>query len=86
MADAKRFGCYDKVVGHLRFTMRVVENALIITTYPADRETHRGWEGTEQQQVIRYASEAKALDAMVEHAADGWRHSDDWPREVITTW
>ena len=84
MADAKRYGCYDKVVGHLRFTMRVVEQALSITTYPADKSKH--WSGTEEQQVIRYASEAKALDAMVEHAADGWRHSDDWPREVITAW
>lgn len=86
MADAKRHGCYDKVIGNRRFYMAVRGTKLVITTQFLDEKNEHGWV-REEHQTTDYGTEERALDAMVEHAAaDGWRHSDDWPREVITAW
>lgn len=84
MADMKRYGCYDKVIGNRRYYMAVRGTKLVTTTQFLDEKNEHGWV-REEESVMECRSEERAIDAMVS-AADGWRHSDDWPREVITAW
>jgi hypothetical protein len=86
MTDAKRYGCYDKIIGNRRYYLSVRGSTLVTTTQFLDERTEHGWV-REEHHTMDYGTEARALDAMVDHAdGDGWRHSDDWPREVITAW
>jgi len=86
MADMKRYGSYDKVVGNRRFYMRVYGAKLITTTQFLDEKDEHGFTRDEDS-VMDYRTEERAIDAMVAHAAaDGWTHSSEWKTEPITSW
>jgi hypothetical protein len=86
MAEVKRYGCYDKVVGNRRFYMRVYDNKLIMTTQFLDERDENGFIRSEES-VLSFYWDQLAYDAMEDFVKTGeWRHSDDWPREVITAW
>lgn len=86
MTDAKRYGCYDKVIGNRRYYIRVRGTALVTTTQFLDEKNEHGWV-FEKESVIELNWDRLAFDAMEDIVkGGGWRHSDDWPMEAITAW
>ena len=86
MVDAKRYGCYDKVIGNRRYYMAVRGTKLVTTTQFLDEKNEHGWV-REEHSVIEFNWDVLAYDAMEDMVKGGdWRHSDDWPRENITAW
>lgn len=86
MADMKRYGSYDRVIGPRRTYMAVYGSKLVTTTQFLDQKNEHGWV-REENHTIDYRTEERAIDAMVEIAqGEGWRHSSEWPVEVSTAW
>jgi hypothetical protein len=86
MADMKRYGCYDKVIGNRRFYMRVYGVKLITITQFLDERDEHGLIRDEES-VIDFRSEEGAINSMVAIAqAGGWTHQSEWKTEVTTAW